>query len=58
MDKNENIGYRNIGSWNVGDQNIGYHNAGHCNSIVSIDILVFNKLCTVEKWNNCTVPLI
>ena len=71
MDKNNNSGSYNSGSYNSGDWNSGHYNSGNCNSgdcnsgnrnsgffntITPTEILVFNKLCAREIWNNCQKP--
>jgi len=46
-----NIGHRNTGNWNTGDLNTGY-----MNTITPENILVFNKTCTREEWDNAVKP--
>jgi hypothetical protein len=46
-----NSGDRNSGDWNSGDQNTGYFN-----SITPDNILVFNKKCKRQKWEEAEKP--
>jgi hypothetical protein len=46
-----NSGHRNSGDWNSGDQNTGYFN-----SITPDNILVFNKKCKRQKWEEAEKP--
>ena len=46
-----NTGYRNTGNWNTGN-----HNTGYCNSVTPSEILVFNKPCSREEWQNAEKP--
>ena len=48
---NRNSGNRNSGSWNSGNWN-----SGHFNTITPKEILIFNKLCDREKWENAQKP--
>ena len=62
----KNAGYKNTGNRNTGDRNTGYKNAGNwnkCNystgmfnTITPDDILIFNKPCSREVWNNAAKP--
>ena len=56
-----NTGYCNTGDWNTGDFNTGDWNTGECNTgyfntITPDTILVFNKECKREEWNNAKKP--
>ena len=56
-----NTGYCNTGYWNTGDRNTGDWNTGdcntgYCNTITPEEVLVFNKLCGVKKWNKAIKP--
>ena len=46
-----NTGYRNTGHWNTGDRNTGY-----CNTITPEEVLIFNKLCSIKKWEKASKP--
>ena len=46
-----NSGYRNSGDWNSGDWNSGFFN-----TITPTQILIFNKLCDRQKWENAQKP--
>ena len=56
-----NTGNRNTGDWNTGDSNAGYWNTGDWNTgffntITPETILVFNKECKREVWQNAIKP--
>jgi len=51
-----NSGYSNSGYSNSGDWNSGDRNSGFFNSITPIDIIIFNKSCKKEKWDNAIKP--
>jgi PPE-repeat protein len=51
-----NTGHRNTGDWNTGDWNTGDRNTGSFNTETPKDILVFNKKCSKEKWDNANKP--
>ena len=57
-----NTGYRNTGDYNTGDRNTGYWNAGsfHTGFFNTLPkppiILVFNKECSLEEWENAEKP--
>lgn len=46
----------NTGNRNTGDLNTGNWNTGYFNTITPKTILVFNKECDRELWNNCNKP--
>ena len=59
--KDRNTGYCNTGDCNTGDSNTGNwntgnRNAGYCNSITPEEVLIFNKLCSIKKWNESEKP--
>jgi hypothetical protein len=49
-------GYRNSGDRNSGDCNSGGWNSGCFNTITPQEILIFNKPCKREIWENCQKP--
>ena len=51
-----NTGYRNSGDCNTGDWNSGYRNNGFFNTKTPETILVFNKPCSREKWEEARKP--
>ena len=56
-----NTGDWNTGDWNTGDSNTGDWNTGDSNTgffntITPETILVFNKECKKEKWENAIKP--
>jgi hypothetical protein len=51
-----NTGHRNTGDYNTGHCNTGDYNTGHCNSVTPSEILVFNKPCSRDEWENATKP--
>jgi hypothetical protein len=51
-----NSGYRNSGNGNSGNGNSGDGNSGNFNSITPNTILVFNKECEREVWDNAPKP--
>ena len=51
-----NTGDCNTGDCNTGDWNTGDWNTGYFNTITSNTILVFNKECNREEWNNAIKP--
>ncbi len=56
-----NTGHSNTGDWNTGhsntgDWNTGDRNTGSFNTETPKDILVFNKKCSKEKWDNANRP--
>jgi len=51
-----NTGHRNTGDWNTGDWNTGHRNTGGFNTISPEDILVFNKPCKYEIWDEADKP--
>jgi len=51
-----NTGNWNTGGWNTGDYNTGDRNTGYCNSVTPSEILVFNKPCSREEWQNADKP--
>ncbi len=58
---NCNSGNRNSGNWNSGnrnsgDWNSGDWNSGYFNSTTPDTILVFNKLCSLKKFSEVTLP--
>ena len=53
---NRNTGDWNTGDWNTGDWNTGDWNTGYFNTITPNTILVFNKECNREEWNNAIKP--
>ena len=58
---NWNIGNCNTGNWNTGDfntgdWNTGGWNTGYFNTITPDTILVFNKECKREEWNDAKKP--
>lgn len=48
---NSNSGNSNSGNWNSGDMNSGYFNSMNPN-----EILVFNKPCSIYKWDRADKP--
>jgi hypothetical protein len=53
---NWNSGNWNSGDWNSGNWNSGNWNSGFFNSITPDEIIIFNKPCKREIWNNATKP--
>lgn len=58
---NYNTGYWNTGNYNTGNDNTGHYNTGsyntgNCNSVTPSEILVFNKPCSREEWQNADNP--
>ena len=51
-----NTGNRNTGDSNTGDWNAGNRNTGFFNTITPETILVFNKECKKEEWENAIKP--
>lgn len=61
MVKNRNTGYRNTGSCNTGSCNTGHWNTGdwntgYFNTVTPDYILIFNKECKREDWENAIKP--
>ena len=54
--ENYNTGNRNTGNCNTGDWNTGNRNTGYFNTITPNTILVFNKECKHEEWENAIKP--
>ena len=53
---NRNSGYSNSGNSNSGNWNSSDNNNGSYNSITQTNILIFNKECDIEVWNNSIKP--
>ena len=51
-----NSGDRNSGNGNSGNGNSGNRNSGHFNTITPDTILVFNKPCKKNVWDNAMKP--
>jgi hypothetical protein len=51
-----NSGHRNSGHRNSGDWNSGHSNSGYFNSTTPNDVLVFNKKCKRQIWEDATKP--
>ena len=51
-----NSGHSNSGNRNSGDYNSGDYNSGHFNTITPDTILVFNKPCLRQNWDNAVKP--
>ena len=51
-----NTGHDNTGNYNTGSYNTGSYNTGNCNSVTPSEILVFNKPCSREEWQNADKP--
>jgi hypothetical protein len=51
-----NSGDSNSGNWNSGNWNSTNYESGCFNSIKTKTIRVFNKDCSLEKWNNTDKP--
>ncbi|MCE6993101.1 pentapeptide repeat-containing protein, partial [Dyadobacter sp. CY323] len=56
-----NTGDRNTGDWNTGDRNTGDWNTGDWNTgffntITPDDVLIFNKPCSRQEWDNADKP--
>ena len=56
-----NTGNWNTGNWNTGDRNTGHwntgdRNTGYCNTITPEEVLIFNKLCSIKKWEKASKP--
>jgi hypothetical protein len=51
-----NTGHRNTGNWNTGHWNTGHSNTGSFNTETPTEILIFNKKCSVKKWQEADKP--
>ncbi|MCF0075457.1 hypothetical protein LZD49_33570 [Dyadobacter sp. CY261] len=56
-----NTGHWNTGHWNTGDRNTGHWNTGHWNTghfntVTPDTVLVFNKTCKRDRWEQAYVP--
>lgn len=51
-----NTGDHNTGSYNTGDWNKASNCTGHFNTVTPDTIMVFNKPCTVDKWEKSKKP--
>ena len=51
-----NTGSSNTGDCNTGSWNTGHRNTGYCNTITPDEVLIFNKLCSIEKWERANKP--
>lgn len=56
MDDKNKVGNFNIEDYNTGNYNTGNWNTGYFNTITPNTILVFNKECNREEWNNAIKP--
>jgi hypothetical protein len=46
----------NTGDWNTGNWNTGNRNTGFFNTVTPEDILIFNKPCKRDIWDNANKP--
>ena len=51
-----NTGDRNTGDWNTGDWNTGDWNTGAFNTVTPSEVLIFNKPCNKDLFDNAYKP--
>jgi hypothetical protein len=51
-----NTGHRNTGHWNTGEWNTASFHVGSFNTKDAEEVLVFNKLCKKDVWDNAEKP--